>query len=374
MDDMVSTSRKVEWTLADFLSTYRYWGLFLSSLLLAIAGGGLGTMLPLISQSNGSSAQTIGIFYFASTFGWIIGAFLAFVVASHHGRPALIVPIVLCAVIAVSLIPAPVLWGSPVFLFVLGLALGTVRAIYPLAIAIFLVGGRPGKIDFGCALALLSTTILTSAFAPIGASLLYEFDQGGQPVVLSFLACLMLAVVALLPTGQLTFDEPPRPRHKPLAPRRRSPLLIAIILLFPPILVLVTVLGVYLSQANGLDVTYSPVMLLVSILVLGICIAAFIYLAYWVYRIHGELAGAEPSQRLLTPLAAMFIAILVPLGLPILIMSLGDLLNDRARNRGERPLVSIAWLAIWSLILPPVAIAMIQNAANTSYGMGPDMA
>ncbi|CDZ64306.1 Hypothetical protein NGAL_HAMBI2566_59870 [Neorhizobium galegae bv. orientalis] len=30
-------------------------------------------MLPLISQSNGSSAQAIGIFYFGSTFGWIVG-------------------------------------------------------------------------------------------------------------------------------------------------------------------------------------------------------------------------------------------------------------------------------------------------------------
>ncbi|CDZ64304.1 hypothetical protein [Neorhizobium galegae] len=115
-------------------------------------------------------------------------------------------------------------------------------------------------------------------------------------------------------------------------------------------------------------------MLLVSILVLGICIAAFIYLAYWVYRIHGEMAGPEPSQRLLTPLAAMFIAILVPLGLPILVMTLGDLLNDRARSRGEGRLVSIAWLAVWSLILPPVAIALIQSAANSSYGTGTDMA
>ncbi|AOF92244.1 MFS transporter [Sinorhizobium sp. RAC02] len=374
MDKMAPTSHEVEWTLADFLSTYRYWAVFLSSLFLAIAGGGFGAMLPLILQSNGSSTQAIGIFYFASTVGWIVGAFLAFVVASRNGRPALIVPLVFCAVFAAGLVSAPALWGSPMFLFAFGLVLGTVRAVYPLAIAIFLAGGRPGKIDFGCALALMSTTILASGFAPIGASLLYALDQGGLPLVLGFLACLTLAVILLLPAGQLAFDEPPVARHKPLAPRRRPPLLVAIILLFPPILILVTVLGVYLSQASGFDVTYSPVMLLVSILVLGICIAAFIYLSYWVYRIHGELAGARPSRRLLTPLAAMFIAILVPLGLPILIMTLGDLLNDRARERGEGRLVSIAWLAVWSLILPPVAIAMIQNAANTSYGMGPDMA
>jgi hypothetical protein len=28
MEDMVSPSRKLEWTLADFLSTYRYWASF----------------------------------------------------------------------------------------------------------------------------------------------------------------------------------------------------------------------------------------------------------------------------------------------------------------------------------------------------------
>jgi hypothetical protein len=50
-------------------------------------------------------------------------------------------------------------------------------------------------------------------------------------------------------------------------------------------------------------------------------------------------------------------------------MTLGDILNDRARDKGEGRLVSIAWLAIWSLILPPVALAMIQSAANRSYRM-----
>jgi hypothetical protein len=145
-------------------------------------------------------------------------------------------------------------------------------------------------------------------------------------------------------------------------------------LVFPPILLFVIALAIYLSKPDGFDVTYSPVMLLFSFLVVSIGLAALIYFAYWIYRIHGELAGAEPSQRLLTPLAAMFIAVLVPLGLPIIIMTLGDLLNGRADNKGEGRVVSIAWLAVWSLILPPVAIAMIQNAANDSYGIGSGMA
>ncbi|MBB5667736.1 MFS family permease [Rhizobium leguminosarum] len=163
MANTSAPSGNTDWTLADFLSTYRYWALFLSSLLLAIGGQGLSTVLPLISQMTGSSAQTIGIFYSGSTLGWGVGAFLAFVVASRQARSALIYPLVICAVVAISFLPAPALWGSPSFLFLFGLALGAVRAVFPLAIAIFLVSGRPGKIDFGCALTLMSTTILISA-------------------------------------------------------------------------------------------------------------------------------------------------------------------------------------------------------------------
>lgn len=85
-------SRNAEWTLADFLSTYRYWAVFFSSLLLAIGGQGFSTVFPVISQMTGNSAQTIGIFYSGSTLGWVAGAFLAFIVASRHGRSALISP------------------------------------------------------------------------------------------------------------------------------------------------------------------------------------------------------------------------------------------------------------------------------------------
>ncbi|MBX4909058.1 MULTISPECIES: hypothetical protein [Rhizobium] len=370
MENTSAPSTAAEWKLAEFLSTYRYWAVFLSSLLVAMAGQGLSTVFPVISQMAGSSAQTIGIFYFGSTLGWVVGAFLAFVVASRHGRSALISPVLVCAVVAVCLLPTPALWASPVFLFLFGLVVGAMRAVYPLAAAIFLVGGRPGKIDFGCVLTLMSTTILISAFAPAVASWLYGFDLGAVPVVSAFLACLLLAVIVLVPAGNLAFDEPPRPRHKPLAPRRRSPLLVAIILVAPLILIFLTVLGLNLLQAGDFEVARSPVALLLALLVLGIALAAFVYLAYWVYRIHGELAGAARSQRLLTPLAAMLIAILVPLGLPVLVMTLGDLLSERARDRGQGNPISIAWLGIWSFILPPIAIAMVQKAANDSYVLG----
>lgn len=371
MENISQPSGKTEWTLADFLSTYRYWAVFLASLLLALGAQGLTTIFPLISRQTGSSYQTIAIFYLGSNAGWVIGAFLAFVVASRHGRPALIVPLAACALVAIAVVPAPGLWASPVFLFFFGLISGAVRAVFPLAIAIFLVGGRPGKIDFGCALTLMSTTILTSAFAPVIASWLYQGDESGLPVILGFVACLVLAVILLLPARQLAFDDTPRQRHRPIEPKKRSPLTVGLILATPPVLILLLSLGLHVFQADDLYSSgFSPVMLLLSLVVLAITIAVFIYLAWWAYRIHGELAGAAPSQRLLTPLAGLLITILVPLGLPILLMTLGDLLNQRGREAGAGRLISIAWLAFWSFLYPPVAIALVQNAANGSYDAG----
>ncbi|MBW6421208.1 hypothetical protein KX729_07110 [Rhizobium sp. XQZ8] len=373
MNNTPATAGRPEWVLADFLSTYRYWALFFSSLLVASASQGLSTILPLMAQKASASYQMIGVFYFAINLGWILGAFVAFVAASRHGWLALVVPLVIHAVTALAFMLTPDVWGSTVFLTVFGMVHGMSRAVFPLAIAIFLVGGRPNKIDFGCALTLISASILVAFFAPAFLSMLYQFDDNGTAVITAFLTCIFLALILLLPARPLAFEEVPRVRHKPITPRRRSPFLVAIMLSLLPVLVIVLSCGLYLAQENwlgGRAFESSPAIFLISMLILAIALTAFVYLAYWTYRIHGELAGAAASQRLLTPLAGMFISILIPLGLPILIMTLGDLLNDRARSQGEGRLVSITWLAIWSLILPPIALAMIQNAANNSYEMG----
>lgn len=367
------TAGGTRWTLADFLSTYRYWALFLASLFMAFGGPGLNSVLPLISHTIGASYQSIGVFYVGSECGWVIGAFLAFIVASRRGRAAVVPPLVICGIVAACLLPMPALWGSPVFLGLLGLAIGTVRAVFPLAATIFLVGGRPGKIDFACALTLLSVSLLASAISPLGVAQLLDFDPSGRLVVWGFLACLLLALLVLMLARHIAFDDVPRPRHKPLPPRQRSPLLVALFVLAMPIAVTVMLLLAVIDANfpelglfdHGRFIAVAAPALILLLGVVALC--GVIYLAYWTYRVHGELAGAAPSQRLLTPLAAMLIAILVPLGLPILLMTLGDLLNDRVRDKGWGGAISITWLGVWCFLLPPIAVAMIQNAANKSY-------
>ncbi|GHD21974.1 hypothetical protein ACFOEZ_00565 [Tianweitania populi] len=364
-----SASHSVRWTLADFLSTYRFWALFAAALFVAVGGQSLTTFFPLMLSETGSSYQTIGLFYFGLNFGWVIGAFLAFVVGGRHPLWALISPLTLCTLTAIAFSAIFYLGGTLALLFPFGLLLGTVQAVFPITIAVTLNGGRPSRLDFAGALAVLSTTLLASNFAAFGSSLLYGRFQNGLPILLAFVAYLVLAVIVLMAAPNLSFVDQPRPRHVPLEPRRRSPWKVALLLLTPPVLLGAMILANYILEDRGYELFASPAFLIGYYLILALVVAAFIYFLYWMYRIHGELAGAEPSQRLLTPLGALLIALLAPLAVPILITTLGDILNDRARERGQARAVSISWLAIWTFLLPPVAFALIQNAANKSYAL-----
>lgn len=369
MSDTSIASPKSGFTMADFLSTYRCWALFFASLFVAFGGEGLSTFFPMALQRAGIDPQGVGIFFIGSTLGLIVGALVALIAAMSRGRTALILSILVCGLATAGFLVMPVAWGSPALLFLFGLVVGTVRAALPLAVAIILVSGRPGKLDFACVFILMSATILVSRFAPMATGLLYAFDRDGLLIVWLLLGCMILAALVLLPARPLDFGETPRHRHEPLPPRRRSPVMVAAILLAPPILFLLMGLAARFLQVPTFG-NAGLLALIFSFLLLCTAVGAVIYLAYWVYHIHGELAGAQASQRLLTPRAATLVAILAPFGLPILLVTLGDLLNDRARDKGEATLVSLPWLAVAGFLLPPLAIALIRNAANRSYAGG----
>lgn len=368
MDNTSIPAADMRWTLADLLSSYRFWALYLATLFATIGVQILNLSLPLISSSLGATYQEIGIFSLGSNVGLILGAFTAFSVAGRRPRASLMIPLIVAAAVALAFLQVPGLWTSPLLLFAMGATIGTVHTLFPLATATFLVGARPSKIDFGCALALLSMTSLSTtaaSFMPV-----YQNDRSGETVIFALLACLVLAAIVLAPVRDLDFSKAPRPRHKAFAPRRRSPLLIAIIYILPIIALLRLLFVAASGQGESLESpSYGPFGSVASLAIFLVAIVMLIYLAYWVYRIHGELAGVAASQRLLTPFSAMCIAILIPLGLPVILMTLADLINDRARENGTKPLISIAVVVILSLVFPPLAIALVQYGANKSYGI-----
>lgn len=367
METAENTAGQPQWTLADFLCTYRYWALFLAWLLVAFGTQSFSVIMPAIASTAGISFTHVSLYYSGFGAGWFSAAIVAFVVAGRSGKAALIWPMTICAIVLAAFMLMPSLWGAPLFLLLLGMCMGTVAALFPLATAVFLLGGRPGKIDFAGALVLLSAALLASFIGPIFSSLLLEI-LGAISVIATMLACVIIAILLIVPARHIGFDDAPRQRHQPLAPRRRSPLLVALILLSLPILWLFVGVSIELFEVDLFDANEpSATAALISLIVLIATVTAIIYFLYWVYRIHGELAGAQASQRLVTPLPALFIALLVPLGLPVLIMTLGELLNDRATDKGQKRPLAIGWLAFWAFCVPPIAMAMIQHAANGSY-------
>ncbi|WP_019998832.1 hypothetical protein [Aureimonas ureilytica] len=273
-------NRTPGWTLADFLSTYRYWALFLSAVLVALGGQGISTVLPLILMDAASTYQTIGIFHLGVSMGWIIGAFLAFVVAPRNGRAALIWPCLVCAVLTITFLFLSGFWSFPPFLILFGLACGAVQGGFPLALAVFLMGGRPGRIDFAGALLLFSPTVLTAMFAPMGASMLYGL-AGGWGVVSGLVACMLLAVAVLMPARGFDFEDAPSHRHRPRQPRRRSPLTIAAILLSPFATLALASLVNHLAMSADPGADEIRRLTVVLLFMIGCStIAALVYLAF----------------------------------------------------------------------------------------------
>lgn len=354
------------WTLADFFSTYRFWALFLALLLVVVSRNGLNVVVQEILINDGFRPIFVGIFYGSAQCAWIIGAVIAFAVASRCPRAALVVPIVICAIALLALQWKPDLLGSPVFLVMLGLLKGVVVSAFTLVGAIFLVGGRPSKLDFACAFVLVSTPLaISSIVSPIAFGMLLYDNPDGRLAIWVFLAGIVLAGLMLLPCKQLAFDNAPRIRHQPLPARQRSPLIVSfltMLIIIALVAAFIITLLHYLDSGTVSDMSEGTIDALTLLGVIALC--GLLYFAYWIYRIHGELADAAASPRLLTPPVAMLIGLFAPLGLPILLMTLGDLLNDRARANGTGNSMSITWLIIFCAVLPPVAMGMIQHAAN----------
>ena len=369
-NNLSALADKPHWTLADFFSTYRYWALFIAVILVGIGTQGLNVIMPLISDAIGNSAATIGIFYISIPFGWILGTLIAVTVTGSHERATVITPIVISIAVAGAAILMPTLLMSPLFLGLFGLTQGALLTFFPFMTVIFLMGKRSSRNEFFCALVVLLMAMVPSFFGPIVARAWDVSDQ----TIWGFISCFMGALLILLPCKKLSFDHVPPIRHKPLPPRKRSPCFVAWMTLLPAIALVLAFLLIwpqtYFLQSELLEQEGHVGIALITRLavVITLALSGVTYLGYWMYRIHGELAGVSASQRLLTPRPAALVALFVPLGMPLLLITLGNLLNDRTRCTSLKQAISILPLGIFSFFIPPIAMAMIQRAANKSYG------
>lgn len=372
-EDIDVTSTSFHWRLADFFSSYRYWALLVAALVVAVGHQALVVMLPAALHTSGLSVTSIGAYYTSQQFGWISGAFVAFMVAPRCGRLALMVPVAICALIAAAGLWAPDLLASPGYLVVFGLANGTVQTVFSFAAAIYLASGRPDKRDFAPALVVITATAIPAMIVSATFNVTTLPDTILRVVYWIAFGSLICALLILLPCKQLAFDDAPRARHRPLVPRRRSPLVVGSATLIPAIAVgigMMLIASRWLTSRYGLfsggHSARMEVWALFGVVAAAVlCVVA--YIGRWFYRIHGELAGVSASQRLLTPRAAAWVSLFAPLGVPVLLMTLGDLLNERHREQHPGRVISMGWFGLCCFLLPPLAMAWVQHAANKSY-------
>ncbi|VFR53029.1 hypothetical protein BRI6_2572 [plant metagenome] len=351
------------WTLAELFSTGRYWGFVAAVVLAAMAMRNLYTMLPILVSEAGAGYSIMQFLSAGSILGWTVGAMAAMLLAPRWPRLTLALPLVaFTAGVAAGLL-LPLAGGLGVYLFFMGLCGSIFTAAAAVTVAGVLAGRHLSTSDFVLAFMLPVLYMGTFPEFVMAAAVYMEiYMDEPQGVMTGMLVFAVLAVLVLLLTPAFAFDGTARTRHVPLAYRRRSPALVAIIGLLPAVF-----FGVYLAallaqwQGAGMGARMLPAL---RGLAIGVGIGAAVYLVHWAYRIHGEIAGQGASRQLLTPLAAALITLLVPLGYFVLLTVLGAVLRERAGAQPATRALSRRWLAFWTIMAPPVAMAMIQSAVN----------
>jgi len=365
MPRLPSLAEPTRWTAAEFFSTYRYWSLVLASAFAALAVAifsGASTLW--LREAMGSfreigtvtawmaPARFLGI-VFGSGLGIAVGA------AGRGTRAALVILAVLSCATVAALLTSPHQAYSTLFA-AWGLFSTMLTTTLLVAAATMLVGARLSAPDFALTFGLLILIPATSAasFVP----LMYGFGLADRFLFLLILF-LVLALLSMLPMRHLRFDVKPQRSHPMRALRRRSPGLVTFLALLGPIIILFFLALILAMIASGaargfenmsVALTLEPIVVLILFTEAYICI--------WCYLIHSELASIESPHSLLTPLAAVLIALFVPFGLPVILIMLWTVLDERARRQATAPVSR--WAIFWSVFIPAVGMGMIQSAVN----------
>lgn len=357
------------WTLADQISSYRFWGLVgmwvcSAFSMQALRTGVLGSAKQLLGYAE--IAQLMAV---ALPTGMVAGLVLGLLLVRRGTVPGLLGLTLLAGVLLPLVLQQGWEPGLPSLaaLLLLGqLQLYALMVVVPAVIA----GGRGGGVAFASALVVaLALKAAVDMGGPVLTLTLPERWPFWSPYCQS-LAAMGLALVLLWPVWRSQardlFTGVPPLRHAAhgrqasmQALHPRNPLGMALWVGLLWVAVLIPLLGLWVELAQGLD---DGLPLWWTRVAQGCAVAGVAGLVVWNYRIHRDvLALAAPAQRaeLLTPRAAAWACVLVPLSGLLLPLQLAQVLNLSGRGR-----LSTAWLVLWCLLLPPVAVAQVQRAVN----------
>ncbi|EFI6379339.1 TPA: hypothetical protein ACGBQD_002856 [Escherichia coli] len=327
MDMSCTRTTEPKWSCADLLSSYRFWGIVIVYLLLSIAYAlGATYSLAYWMSSLHISSKFIGVIVISGHFGSLFGLILGWFLCRLKNRYSLFIP-VLClmfgAVLCLNVNDASESALLAIGQFLSGMSQGMAMLLIP----VLLVAGASSVETFTIALGMcLIIKYLVTISLAIVAAYVSEYL-----ILLTFTAS-SIALLLLLPMKKALFYTAPPLRHSS-------------------------------AQQPYLSTPFLATLL-------SFCIP--FYIVYWFFKTHQQLQFISPSSRLMTAKGAGWLSALGPFGNALLCMMLNDEINKLLTAKEAKAGIKTGWVLFWSLLLPPIGIAIIQTKMNrviTTYAI-----
>lgn len=229
-----------------------------------------------------------------------------------------------------------------------------------IAVPSLLAGWAKDQIAVATTLVILASYQLVSEFL---SEILPLFDReiGILFVGIAGATAMLAAALLIFPIREQGFETIPSPHRRPLTPKRRSTLRIALMTSLPWISALgIGALSVLAPTNPSSSEWVRPVLLtLLAAGPIGMGLTT-----HWFYRIHGEVVSMMPSTKILTSKAAIWIYVLVPFSVPLLLLNLGDALRDLPSRSTPPSRGAAIWFTVWAIFFPPVAMGIVQCRLN----------
>jgi len=319
MEKKETNLNEASWSWAAQISSYRFWGILIYFILFIASTNYIfnSSIWIFLREHVGLESPQIGILFTVRAISTLYGFFLAWIAirTRNHYILFLYSTIVLIGILLVSFTQNIVL----IFLgtAIIGLCSGAIALTIPSIIA----GGRGGAEMFVVAFGIVTIfeTISGVSLTAASGSLLANISS-----VMFFLILaipIILGMCFLIPVRSKLFYEIPPQRGISLSPKKREPIIVALLCLVP------------------------------------------FYSIYWLYKLHGEIRSYTDSSKLLSSRAAAWSIIFIPFLLPMMLTILNDCLNKVSTQKVKKQRAT--WvIVLWSILFYPVSFAFIQSDIN----------
>ena len=324
---MTNENQRHVWTWADQVSTYTFWGLVLFSLFSTSAFIFFNSTYFRIFDIMGISAVEIGKVYFVFSIAGLLGIFLGWIIVKFGNVKTML--IILAAMQVAGSLLLMIFIGRDQVLQLVGAVLWGL-GFSPLCIIIpsIFAGGKAGMSVFaGLYFIIVLYERIQHTTVGFWAGLFVNMNMPAPPEVQVMyfkmipVTQIVMATIFLIPIKSLLFEGTPKDRIKP-------------------------------HEAHTQDTFVTFLLNIIPF-----------YALYYMYKIHGDLAGFTKSSKILSGRGALWLSLLFFVTIPVTLTTFQEAVNDYGRENNIR--THKKWLILlFTCIFYPVAAALIQSDLN----------